>query len=89
MKDSPIFELTITESGHRSSQFKKLWDALPVFCADKNYGGLNEVLHTGHDLVEGDFMPPYLDAKLWYHTHQIQIATVAEGAVLVVGSTTD
>ena len=35
MKDGPISKLTITETGHRPSQFKKLWDALPVFCADK------------------------------------------------------
>ena len=49
MKDGPISELTITETGHRPSQFKKLWDDLPVFCADKNYGGLNEVLRTRRD----------------------------------------
>ena len=85
MKDGLISELTITETGHRPSQFKKLWDALPVFCADKNYGGLNEVLRTGHDQVKADFMPPYPDAALWSHTHQIQVATVADGATLVVG----
>ena len=89
MKDVPISELTITETGHRPSQFKKLWDTLPVFCADKNYGGLDEVLCTGHDLGEGDFMPPYPDTNLSSHTHQIQITTVAEGAALVVGSTTE
>ena len=49
MKDGPISELTITEKGHRPSQFKKLWDVLPVFCADRKYGGLDEVLRTGHD----------------------------------------
>ena len=38
MKDGPIFELTMTETRHRPSQFKKLRDALPVFCPDKNYG---------------------------------------------------
>ena len=32
MKDGPISELTITETGHRSSQYKKLWDALPLLC---------------------------------------------------------
>ena len=57
MKDCPISELTITETWHRPSQFKKLWDALPVFCADKNYGGFDEVLCTGRDKVEDDFMP--------------------------------
>ena len=35
MKDDPLSKLTITETGHRPSQFKKICDALPVFCADK------------------------------------------------------
>ena len=64
MKDSPISELTITETGHRPSQFKKLYDALPVFCADKNYGGLNEILLIEHEQVKGDFMPAYPNATL-------------------------
>ena len=54
MKDDPISELTITERGHTPSQFKKIYDALPVFCADKKYSGLNEVLCTGDDKVEID-----------------------------------
>ena len=58
MKVGPISKLKITKIGHRPSQFKKVSDALPVFCADKNFQGLNEVLWTGHDLVETDFMPP-------------------------------
>ena len=69
MKDGPIYELTITETGHRLSQFKKIYDALPVFCADKNYGGLDEVLRTDRDQVEDDFIPNYPDANLWSHTH--------------------
>ena len=89
MKDGPISELTITEIGHRPSQFKKLWDTLPVFCADKNYSGLDEVLRTGHDQVEGDFMPTYPNAILWSHTHQIQGVTVAGKANLVEGSLTE
>ena len=64
MKDGPITELTVTETGHRPSQFKKFWNALPVFCADKNYGSLDEVLHTGRDQVEDDFMPAYPNANL-------------------------
>mgnify|MGYP005726485965 CR=1 FL=1 len=83
MKDGPIFELTITETGHRPSQFKKIYDALPVFCADKNYGGLDEVLCTGRDKVEDDFMPAYPNANLWSNTHQIQVATVAAEAPLI------
>ena len=44
IKDNPISKLTITETGHRPSQFKKICDVLPVFCADKNYLGLDEVI---------------------------------------------
>ena len=62
MKDGPLSKLTITKTGHRPSQFKKICDVLPVFCADKNYQGLNEVLRTGHDKVKDDFMPAYPNA---------------------------
>ena len=64
MKDGPLSKLTITKTGHRPSQFKKICDVLPVFCADKNYRGLDEVLRTGRDKVEDDFMPAYPDANL-------------------------
>ena len=76
MKDGSIIKLTIAETGHRLSQFKKIRDALPVFCADKNYGGLDEVLCTGHDKVENDFMLAYLNANQWSTTHYIQVATI-------------
>ena len=36
MKDGPIYKLTITKTGHRLSQFKKISDTLFVLCADKN-----------------------------------------------------
>ena len=42
-----------------------------VFCADKNYGGFDEVLCIGRDKVEDDFIPDYLNANLWSITHQI------------------
>ena len=41
MKDGLISKLTITETGHRPSQFNKISDALSVFCVDKNFQSLN------------------------------------------------
>ena len=76
MKDGPISKLTITKTGHRPSQFKKISDALPVFYAGKNYQGLNEVFCTGLDKVKDDFMPAYPNANLWSTTHHVQITTV-------------
>ena len=88
MKGGPISELTITETGYRPSQFKKIYDALPVFCTDKHYGGLDEVLRTGCDKVKEDFMPASPNANLWSNTHQIQVATVAAETILIEGTTT-
>ena len=76
MKDGPISKLTSTKIGHRPSQFKKIRNDLPVFCANKNYQGLNEVLRTGRDKVEGDFMPSYPNATRWSITHHVQIASI-------------
>ena len=36
-KDGPLSKLTITEGGQQATQYKKIIDALPVFCADKRY----------------------------------------------------
>ena len=76
MKDGPISKLTITKTGHRSSHYKKISDALPVLCADKNYRGLDEVLRTGRDQVKTDFISAYPDATQWSTTHHVQISTV-------------
>ena len=76
MKDGPLSKLTITKTGHRPSQFKKISDALPVFCADKNYQGLDEVLRTGRDQVETDFMPTISDTNRLSITHHVKISTV-------------
>ena len=78
MEDGPISKLTITKTGHRPSQFKKISDTLPALCADKKFWGLDEVLWTWHDLVKTDFMPPYPNANLgerpvcyqkWWNRH--------------------
>ena len=45
MKDGPIFKLSIIETGHRPTQFKKITESLPVLCVDKNFQGLDEVRH--------------------------------------------
>ena len=64
MKDGPISKLTITETGHRPSQFKEISDALPILYTDKIFQGLDEVLWTGCDLIKTDFMLPFLNANL-------------------------
>ena len=47
MKDGCISKLTITETGHRATQYKKIIDALPVLCADKNYRYIDNIICMG------------------------------------------
>ena len=76
MKDGSLYKLTITKTGHRPSQFKKISDSLPALCVDKNYQGLDEVLCNGRDPVETDFMPDYPNTNLWSTTHHVQVSIV-------------
>ena len=77
MKGGPISKLLMIKTGHRPIQFKKITDTLPVLCADKNFQSLNEVLWTGINLVETNFMPTYPNANQWYTTHHVQVSIVA------------
>ena len=65
MKDGPISKLTITKTGHRATQYKKIVDTLLVLCADKNYQGFDDVIWTGTDLEEADFTPIYPNTNQW------------------------
>ena len=76
MKDDPISKLTITETRHQATQYKKIVDTLPVLCADKNYQGIDDVIWNGIDLVEADFTPIYPDANLWSNIHHRGITSV-------------
>ena len=61
MKDGCLSKVIITDSGHRAIQFKNIIAALPVFCADKNYRYINDIICTGTKLREGSFLPAYPD----------------------------
>ena len=63
IKDGPISKFLITKTGHRPTQYKKIVDTLLVLCADKNYQGLDDVIWTGIDLVEINYIPTYPDAN--------------------------
>ena len=49
MKDGPLSKLTITEGGQQATQYKKIIDALPVFCADKGYKFIDDVIQTNSE----------------------------------------
>ena len=71
MKEGPLSKLTITKGGQRTMQYKKIYDALPVFCADKGFRYIDEILCTNKELVEATFLLTYPDATQWSSTHKV------------------
>ena len=76
MKDGCISKLTIIETGHWATQYKKIIDTIPVFCADKNFRYIDDVLRTWTNLQEVTFLPPYPDSDRWSNTYSVEIKTV-------------
>ena len=81
MKDGCLSKITITESTHQAIQFKKITDALPVFCTDKGYRYINNVRCANTELLEVAFLPPYPDAAQWsnaYHQYNQKSKTKSQ-----------
>ena len=69
MNNGPLSKLTITEGGQRATQYKKIIDTLPVFCADKGYKFIDNVIRTNTEQVRSAFMPTIQT----HHNGQIHI----------------
>ena len=76
MKDGPISKLIITKTGYQPAQYNKIIDTLPVLYVDKNNQGIDDIIWTRTNLIETDFMPPYLNPNQYSTTHHVEIRTV-------------
>ena len=76
MKDGPLSKLTITKGGQRATQYKKIIDALPVFCADKGYKFINDIIWTNTKRLQKSFLLTYPDTGRWLNTYHVEIKTV-------------
>ena len=65
MKDGCLSKLTITDGSTRAVQHKKIINALPVFCADKRYRFIDEIIRKNTQLTESDFQEMYSLATRW------------------------
>ena len=83
MKDGLISKLTITRTGHWSTQYKKIADTLPVLCADKKYRGIDDVLCNEIKLVEAAFTLIYSDTNQWSNTYNVDIRTINPTAAIL------
>ena len=55
---------------------RRISDHLPVFCTDKGYKFIDDVILTNTELLEAAFLPTYPDATLWSSTFHVQIDVV-------------
>ena len=81
MKDGPLSKLTSTEGGQQATQYKKIVDALPVFCVDKGYRFIDNVICTNTELLEAAFLLTYPDATQWSSSYHVQVKVVEPLAI--------
>ena len=60
LKDGYLSNLTITKSGPRSNQLKKILDALPDLCQDKHYDYINDIISTNTEPTQDYFSSDHL-----------------------------
>ena len=80
MKDEPLSKLTITKDGQQATQYKKVIDALPVFCTGKGFKFIDDVIWTNTKLEQAAFLLTYPNTTLWLNTYHVQIQTVGRVA---------
>ena len=85
MKEGPLFKLTITKGGQRTTQYKKIIDALPVLCADKGFRYVGKIICTEMELVEATFVPSYPDTTKWSSDHEVYDKVVDRSQLPVAG----
>ena len=49
--------IVVSSDGNRATQYKELKDTISVFCAEKGYIGVGEIVHDMEDWVEANFYP--------------------------------
>ena len=76
MKDGPLSKLTITKGGQRGTQYKKIIDTLPVFCANKGHKFIEDIIRTGTEQLRASFLPTYPVAGRWSNTYHVEVVTV-------------
>ena len=80
MKDDCLSHLTKTDGSTRAIQHKKIINALPVFCADKGYRFVDEIICKNTELTEADFQETYPLATRWSTKYHFEIVTIDPNA---------
>lgn len=75
LQDSCFKGIVITDNtNNRPTQFKKLMDALPTYCADKDYEGLIEILCDRKDWDDKTFFSKKPNSSQWSEKRKVKVA---------------
>ena len=88
LQDSCLKGVVITDNTNiRATQYKKLMDALPTYCAEKGYEGLVEILRDQQDWNESTFFSTKPDASRWSTTMQVKVAVDGDNKPIMLNQT--
>ena len=76
MKDGCHSKLTITKSGHRATQIKKILHALPGFFKDKNYKYIDDIISTNTKPTQVYFLLVYPVRTQRSSMHHVNLGSV-------------
>ena len=84
LKEGPLKGIVITDnSGNRASQFEKMKDALPTYCADKGWKGLPEIVRTETDWDEANFFSTRPDPDQWSRLVNSRVRINEDGTAIM------
>ena len=76
LKNGCLSKLTITKSGYQATQLKKIINALPGFCKDKNYKYSGYIISTNTELKKAHFLPVYSVRTERSPTHHVNLGSI-------------
>ena len=74
--DSCHFNLTVTTSRYWLTQLKKILDAIPSLCWDKNYKYTNDIISTNTKPTQSYFLSAYPVRTQQLSTHHVNLRSV-------------
>jgi len=84
LKEGPLKGMIITDnSGNRVTQYEKLKEALPPFCANKGWNGLHEIVRTEIDWDEDTYYDTRPDANQWSRQVNSRIGVAEDGTPIM------
>ena len=74
----------ITDNNNlRPTQFRELKKAIPTYCAEQDYVGVDEIIRTEVDWDESTYYTPEPDYMLWSREYETKVADAKDGSAIM------